>query len=245
MKTRFYLLAFAALFFTSCQISENIYMNDDGSGKISFDIDASGVMAMAGDKMKSEKTKDMDSTFTFKEFFALKKDSISKLPAEEQARLKKMENVSMNIKMNSEIKQFMISMYTNFKKTDELIDMMQGMKSLKPKQGDSGSVNPLDNIGGGSNAELKYSFNGKVFKRTVTIKDKKMQETAKDTTGMTTMLFAGSNYTLKYHFPKKVKSVSNPNAMFSDDRKTVTVLYPFMTYIENPEQLSLEVVLEK
>ena len=72
-----------------------------------------------------------------------------------------------------------------------------------------------------------------------------MVAAAKDTTGMTQMMFAGSNYTLKYHFPRKVKSVSHPGAMFSDDRKTVTVQYPFTEYLENPDKLNLEVVLEK
>jgi hypothetical protein len=33
--------------------------------------------------------------------------------------------------------------------------------------------------------------------------------------------------------------------MFSEDRKTVTIQYPFTEYLENPDKLNLEVVLEK
>lgn len=241
METRLLLLALVAVFFTSCQITENVYVNDDGSGKLSFDIDASGVMAMAGDKMGSEK--DMDSTFTFKELFEAKKDSISKLPADEQARLKKMEKVSVNMKMNGAEKQFLISMFMDFKKADELMDMMQAMSSMKPKQG-----MPADTpsaVGNADATELKFSFDGTQFKRNVIIKDKAAVAAAKDTTGMTQMMFAGSNYTLKYHFPRKVKSVSHKDAMFSEDRKTVTIQYPFTEYLENPDKLNLEVVLEK
>lgn len=243
MKIRLYFLALASLFFTSCQISENIHMNEDGSGKLSFDIDASGVMAMAGEEMKSEKN--MDSTFTFKELLATKKDSIAKLPAEEQARLKKMENVSVNMKMNSESKQFLISMFMDFKSANELLDLMQGVNSMKPKQGADDPNNPLSKMGDPSNTDLKFEFNGTNFKRTVKVKDKTLLAAAKDTTGMTAMMFGGSSYTLKYHFPRKIKSVTNPAALFSDDRKTVTVEYPFTQYIDDPEKLNLEVVLEK
>lgn len=241
MKIRFYLLALAAVFFTSCQITENVYVNEDGSGKLSFDIDASGVMAMAGDKMGG---KDMDSTFTFKELLASKKDSIAKLPAEEQARLKKMENLSVSMKMSEANKQFLISMFMDFKKADELMDMMQAMNSMKPQQ-PAGADTPFSALGNGSATDLKFSYDGSSFKRNVTIKDKAALAAARDTTGMTAMMFAGSNYTLKYHFPRKVKSVSNNTAMFSADRKTVTIQYPFMGYLENPEKLNLEVVLEK
>ena len=38
-----------------------------------------------------KKEKDIDSTFTFKEMFADKKDSIAKLSPEEQEKIKKME----------------------------------------------------------------------------------------------------------------------------------------------------------
>lgn len=243
MKIRLFLAALACILFTSCQITENVYINDDGSGKISFDIDASGVMAMGGDKMANEK--DVDSTFTFKELFEAKRDSISKLPAEEQARLKKLENLSVNMKMKGAEKQFLISMFMDFKKADELMDMMQAMNAIKPKQPGTGEENPLSSIGNSNATDLKFSFDGTSFKRNVIVKDKAALAAQKDTTGMTAMMFAGSNYTLKYHFPRKVKSVSNSTAMFSEDRKVVTIQYPFTQYLDDPEKLNLEVVLEK
>ena len=55
------------------------------------------------------------------------------------------------------------------------------------------------------------------------------------------MIFASSNYIVKYHFAKPVKKVSNTSALFSEDRKTVTLHYPFSEYMENPEKLNLEV----
>ena len=249
MKLRFYaFVATLSIVFSSCQITENIDMKADGSGKISFDVDASELMAMAGDKMSENgKLKNMDSTFTFKQIFEQKKDSISKLPAAEQARLKRMENMSVNMKMNSDTKEFRMSIFTDFKKADELQDMMQGMKSVKDmEKAPTDKSNPLSGMmNGANNTDLKYSFDGKTFKRTLKIIDPKVQQQSKDTTGIYKMMFAGSKYTIKYHFPKKVKSVSNSNALFSEDRQTVTIPYSLNEYLENPEKMNLEIVLEK
>lgn len=249
---RIYLIVVGILmlaFLNSCQITENIYLQEDGSGKISFDVDASGLMEIAGDKMlESGKGKDIDSTFTFKQIFEEKKDSIAKLSLTEQQRLRKMENMSVNMKMNAKNKEFKIAVFTNFKKADELQDMMQGIKSVKDleKAPASDASNPISGMmSGANNTDLKYSYDGTTFKRTLKIIDQKVQEQMKDTTGMMNMMFASSMYTIRYHFPRKVKSVSNPNAMFSDDRKTVTIPYSLVEYLERPDKMSFEVVLNK
>ncbi|HMI08268.1 MAG TPA: hypothetical protein VK528_12020 [Flavobacterium sp.] len=249
MKMRLYLLAvLASMALTSCQITENIYLEEDGSGKIAFDVDASELMGIAGDKVaETGQMQDIDSTFTFKQIFEQKKDSIAKLPAAEQARLKKLEDLSVNMKMNAASKEFRMSVFRDFKKATDLQDMMEAMKSIKDlEKAPSTPENPFGNMmNGSSNTDLKYSFDGKTFKRTAKIIDPKLQEQLKDSTGMMKMMFAGSNYTMKYHFPRKVKSVSNPNALFSADRKTVTIPYSLSEYIEQPDKMSVEVILEK
>ena len=73
-----------------------------------------------------------------------------------------------------------------------------------------------------------------------------MAEKAKDSTAdMSKMIFASSNYIIKYHFPKRIKKVSNPNALFSEDRKSITIQYPFTDYMENPDKLNFDVEFEK
>ena len=103
---RFIKLLSAFLFIcivSSCTITEKMILNDKGSGKFSYEIDGSQMMSMIGGAMKSEsnedakndpskkKRKDIDSTFTFKELFASKKDSIAKLSLAEQEKIKKKE----------------------------------------------------------------------------------------------------------------------------------------------------------
>lgn len=252
MKQFKFLLAFAlTLALTSCNFTENLDVKDDGTGTFALEVDGSGLMAMAGDKLteglnQKKDTKVVDSTFSFKEIFEAKKDSIAKLSPEQQAALKKMENFVMHIKMNAEKQQFLFSMDTPFKSVSDLQNMMEGFKTLKDLKGksDKGEMsNPLGD-GLGSNAKVDYSYNGKTFIRNAIIDKEALDKIKNDSLGMTKMFLASSKYTLKYHFPKAVKKVSNPDALFSADRKTVTVEYPFLDYIEHPEKLNLNVSFE-
>lgn len=237
---------------TSCNFTENIDVQPDGTGKFSLEMDGAGLMAMAGEKLGSEfgaknKAKVIDSTFSFKEIFEKKKDSIAKMSPEQQAAIKKMENFVMNIKMNPEAKQLLFSMNMPFKSVNELDNMMDNLSSLKDLKGKSDKKdNPAAMMSGlgNNNAKLSFSYDGKKFSRKVIALKDQIKKISADSTGMAKMIFASSKYTLKYHFPKAVKSVSNPDALFSADRKTITVEYPFTDYSENPEKLNLNVVFE-
>lgn len=245
------LLSFVILA-SSCNFTENITMNQDGTGDYSLEIDGSGLMAMAGDKIgselsKSKNTKSIDSTFAFKQLFELKKDSIAKLSVEEQTALKKMENFVMNLKMDADKKELFIAMKTPFKKVSELQDVMNGFKTLKDLKGSSDKskmTNPLGDAFGSSSSKLSYAYNGKSFSRTAIIDKEALAKIGKDSTGMGKLMFASCRYTLKYHFPKAVKTVSNPDALFSADRKTITIQYPFAVYMDNPEKMNLNVDFE-
>ena len=79
------------IFFTSCQFSENIYVEEDGSGKMEFTYDGAEFVKMMGDKMKESDEERVDSTLVFKDFLEQKKDSIALLTPEEQAKLKALE----------------------------------------------------------------------------------------------------------------------------------------------------------
>ena len=83
-----------------------------------------------------------------------------------------------------------------------------------------------------------------MFKRTVKVLDKEIQKQIIDSLGQGVMMFANSKYKLNYHFPRKVKSVSNDKALFSADGKTVILEFELMEYIADPEIMNLEIVLE-
>jgi hypothetical protein len=246
MKSIKLLLTFFVLVtLVSCTVTENIYINDNGSGNFSVEMDGSALMAMVPtDSLKTEKS--IDSTFSFKQLLVEKSDSIAKLPKEQQELLKKLENFNMKMKMDPAEKQFVFALNTDFKNVAELQDVMETMNAFNTIQKNNKSTaeaNPYLPSGGfgSNNSVLSYSYNGKKFTRKATVNSVEMDEMENDSLQQYKMIFESSIYVLKYHFPKPVKKVSNTTALFSEDRKTITIQYPFNEYMDNPDKLNIEV----
>ncbi len=58
------------------------------------------------------------------------------------------------------------------------------------------------------------------------------------------MFYQQSNFKVVYQFPRAVKKISAESALFSADRKTVTIEYPLKDYMESPDTLNFDVELE-
>ena len=247
MKATKWISAFILLAtLTSCTFKEEIYINDDGSGKFALNADASAIMSMIpNDSLGDKGMKTMDSTFAFRDIFNNKKDSIAKLSKEEQARLKKLENFSMHINMNAEQKQLVFGVLSDFKNVSELQDAMSTMSEIKNiDKSKKAEAAPAVDFGK-NNSQLSYTYNGKKFTRKATVGKNQVKESMRDSAmAAYKVIYDQSSYVINYHFPKKVKKVSNPNALFSEDRKTITIEYPFMDYIQDPEKLNFEVTFE-
>jgi uncharacterized protein YfiM (DUF2279 family) len=243
-------LSFLLATLASCTFTENIYISDDGTGKFSVDMDASALMAMAGDQigeqMGADAQKEIDSTFAFKQLFDAKKDSIALLPQETQSELKKIESFVVNTKMSPEKNVYLLTMSSDFKNVNEMQDILQTLNTLQKLEGNPAAASPLGSGFGNNNSTLSYSYDGKIFTRKAVTDAQKKAEQPKDTDAdMSKMMFESSNYILKYHFPKKIKKVSNASAVIAADKKSFTVQYPFADYMENPDKLNIEVEFEK
>ena len=217
------------LVLTSCTFTENVYIETDGSGKYTLDMDGSSFMAMMPkDSLTNQKS--IDSTFTFRQLFQEKKDSIAKLSKQEQEKLKKLENFTMKMKMDYDKQQFLFSMFTPFKSVADLQDVMDGMgqlqkmsKDKKSAMGTMGGAGLLSNSG----TKVNYLYDGKKFSRKAVVDKNALSKIDNDSLAQYKMIFESSKYILKYHFPKAVKTVSNKSAMFSEDRKTITMEFNF------------------
>ena len=275
------LLVVVLTFFQSCKITESLLIKEDGTGKFNYDIDASPLMDMADNafsgegekkpsKRKSKKaserqSKIMDSTFTFKELFADKKDSIAALPAEEQERIKKLENFSIRMVVNEEAKQMSYSLFSEFKTIEELKNMTSPVSAIKSAGVAPAAVNAtMTQKEAQENAVTSYDYDGKTFKRVVaeldstqkstgeTIEaeskrseeDLEAQKVAEGLAEAMKELLGKSSYKVIYTFEKKIKSVSVPNAVLSEDKKTVTIDYLFEDYMKKPKSLDLEIEFE-
>jgi hypothetical protein len=72
-----------------------------------------------------------------------------------------------------------------------------------------------------------------------------LHQQAVDSLAGAELFLTGSTYTLKYHFPKRVKSASAEEATFSADGKTLIYEVGFLELMKNPKILNLEVELEQ
>lgn len=261
---------FLSLSITSCTITEKMIINDNGSGKFTYDIDGTKMMSMMGSAFKGDEKdnkkknkkdgsskKVMDSTFTFKEMFASKKDSIAKLSPEEQAKIKKMERFSVRTIIDEEKGIMNYSMFTDFNSISELQDVMspvESMKSISPTGQKSGGMGMAPNALE-DNSSTSFFYDGKTFKKTVAKIEKKKEVVEKAEEGSEEdvankmkesldMFYDQSNFKIVYQFPKAVKKISIENALYSEDRKTITIEYPLKDYMENPDKLNFEVVFE-
>ncbi len=241
-----------AVLFVGCQFSENLHINEDGSGKISFNFDGSEILQIGGDKITEGKEEIIDSTLVFKDFLEEKKDSIAQLSAEEQQKLKKLENFRMHMLMNPESKEMKFDLYSKFKSVDELDDVFNNFKTAssignKNKADETGAPggNPLSSAEGKDPTRVVYSYKKNKFKRVTQILDKEKLKMSVDSMEQMKMFLASSKYKINYHFPKKIKKISSDKAMFSQDGKSFTLEVGFLEYMENPKVLDVEVELEK
>jgi hypothetical protein len=241
MKTKLLLVCSAVLAFmaTSCNVKETIVIKEDGSGVMSIDMDGDQLMSMAGGEMAGKEK--IDSVFAFKDLFKGKEDSIAKLPKADQERIKLLQNVKGHMLMDPEEGKFNMQFNNEFKKASDLGNMMGAFEAMsKMNKKDAPDVGLADKTPG-----ITYFYDGKKFKKTVAPKDAKVPEEANEQLDMIMQMFEGSTYTVTYQFPKKIKTVSNKNAVISADKKTVTVAYDLKEYMETPVTMSLEVDFEK
>ena len=244
MTYRFlFLLALVVLTLTSCNFSEDIYINEDGSGKLSFKFDGSQMMAMVGEEIAEGEETKLDTIMNFKDFLEEKKDSIATLSEAEQERLKQLEAFSMRMSMDSEKQELLMDMYTDFASVAELDNMMASFSKMGGSTGAGLGGQSAPELGEGTVTE--YSFDGTTFRRKGFVNNQEIYQQALDSLGKMEMFLSSSKYTLNYHFPRPVASVDREDVLYSEDRKSITVESAFMELMKKPELLNIAVTLEE
>ncbi|MDN3724734.1 hypothetical protein QRD02_10090 [Aequorivita sp. SDUM287046] len=244
MKVKLFFLCTLALSFVGCHFTETMVLNPDGSGTISVEANMNEMMAFGGAGMADSMFVKMDTIIYMKKFLEEKKDSIAKLPASEQQKLKKMEKFNLHIKMDTENSEMIYDISTNFKNISEANDIVNGIEQIdKMMPNDPNSETKKEDTP--EVFGVNYTFDKGIFKRDAYIKNEKLHQQEVDSLQQAEAFMASSDYTLKYTFPRKIKKVSTPDAVISEDKKSLTLQRPFLDYYKNPDVLDLEVVLEK
>lgn len=243
MKNKIYVLLLLVFFITSCQVTETIHLNEDGTGKIEINKlrDEQSYMQLMGENYSKEEVF-KDTTYIFKDLIAQHAETFSRLPAFEKAIFEKFNSVEVHSKKSSFEKEFRTTIRQKFTKIEEVADL------YKTEEYADDIENNYALVAEEHYYSVNFTFDGKIFKRIVKITDaaelKKQQDKIAELKTRVAHLKISQPYVLKYHFPRKIKSVSNLNAKISDDKKALELQFLITDCLMNPETTNLEVVLE-
>jgi hypothetical protein len=242
MKNFFYLLSLTLLV-TSCQISENITINDDGSGTIEMTENRHepSYMRLVGEQYGKEDFY-KDSTYVFSDYIKKYNYNFIKFTPIEQTLFSRYKDVVVHIKKSSFDKEYKTTFTHVFSKVEIIPDLYKTEDYADDLENNYALTAEKHYY------TISYSYDNSVFKRIVTRTNpdeqniqKKEMEAAKAKYGN---LGYVQEYQLHYNFPRKIKSVSNAAAKISEDKKALSITFPLSDCIANPEITQLEVVLE-
>lgn len=249
---KLFLVAVGCVFLASClEINEETQINDNGSGQVSTTMDMAQLIdmmqAMGGEEFEKKKDEKIDSVISLKNFV----DTAKNLTAEQKALLR---NGTLRIKMNMAEKEFNINMKYPFSSLENL----QKLNTALAQNG-GGFGNAMKGAMGGGQGEgaeqaadsdmdqllgiFDYTYSNGLIKKSVN-KDKlkKLQDNPK----MAEMKQGADMgievlYNVTYKLPRPAKSVDNPKAKLSDDKKTVTIRSNLMDIFNNPDNFAFTI----
>lgn len=228
----------------SCQVTERIDLNADGSGNIEvMDLrdENSYMQLVQGNYSKEEIYK--DTTYVVADYLKKYKETFDRTaPADQQVYLK-YSNVKVHKKKSSMEKEFRTTVSQNFKNASEIADLYK-------------TEDYADNIKNNYalSAEehyykVGYTYKANHFNRIVAITDSVHFKKRFDKIELLKARYKGlslvQTYELQYSFPNKIKSVSNPNAKISADKKSLSLQFLLTDCMQNPLSTNLEVILEE
>lgn len=241
MKRFFFL--FLILINVSCQVTETIHLNSDGSGIIEVTNlrEEHSYMQIAKENYSKEDIY-KDTTYVFGDYIKKHQETFSRTPVADQKVFLTYSNVKVHRKASSYEKEFRTTYTQNFQKASDIVDLSKTdhyIDDIKNNYALSAEEHYY---------KVCYDYTGNRFNRTVTIIDTLEQKKEFDKIEEIKAKYKGyklvQNYVLNYHFPRKIQSVSNPFAKISDDRKSLSLQFLLSDCLQNPISTNLEVVLE-
>ncbi len=253
-KLIFAIFSVSILFFSSCSVYEDLYFLENGQVKYNMTVDASDMMSMVGQSsLKSGDNYPKDSIINFTQIV---RDTLKNISPDIEQDLKNIEPLYMRVQNNDSLGILKISLYGDFDNMQAFTNAFNSMSKLeseiKNKENNPLKKMSVDNLF----SRNVFSWDGTTLKRDVKAPekaegnadeegeedadirlDKTMDESMK-------RLFSQGKMVVKYHFPKKIKNVSNEDATFSMDGKTAIINYPANLFLEPTNELSIEIETE-
>jgi hypothetical protein len=235
-------LVVLTLFLISCEVTETLHINLDNSGTVAFDShrNENSYMQIAPEKYAKEAIFE-DTTFVFQQYIVKYNSNFVKYTVAEQELLNKFINVKVHIRKSAFDKDFRTTISQDFKSVEDIADLSKTENYI------SDIVHNYALTAEEHYYNIRYTLKGHQFNRIVTITDAAMYEKQKEKLepyNKAPQLKLVQTYLLKYHFPRKIKSVSNTNAVISSDKKSLDLQFTILDFLKNPVSTNLEVILE-
>lgn len=242
MKISIFLLLI--LLAVSCQVTETIQINPDGSGTIEVsDLrDENSYMQLAKEEYSKEDIY-KDTTYVFADYIKKHNETFLRTAVADQNVFLSYSEVKVHKKKSSYEKEFRSSYTQNFKKASAIVDLYKTEEYIDDIQNNY-ALSAEEHY-----YKVNYNFEGNRFNRTVRIIDSIELKKQFEKIEKLKIHYKGykilQSYVLNYHFPRNVKTVSNPLAKISEDRKSLSIQFLLTDCLQNPVSTNLEVILEK
>ena len=252
---RFFLLLATVICCAGCyEVTEEIIINQNGSGSFSTKMDMGQMLemiqSMAGEEelAKEGLNRVLDTTI----FMRTMLDSAKELTADQKALLK---DGKLNLQMNMKEKIFKTQVNIPFQGYSSLQSLMSGsgnsmagLSELFKGVFDKGDQKPaLDSPKEPGLEDMNSIFDvvirdGLISKKVNTEKHKALVEKP-ELAQMKQMSSGGMEilYTTSIKLPRPVKKTDNPLIKLSDDKKTVTLKYNLLELFDHPEKFSYSI----
>lgn len=229
---------------TSCEITEKVYIDQQGNVSYSSNMDLTQMMQMVPKDELKENDYPIDSIFTVDGIAKSNTDFSKGFEGDEEREI--MKNFKIHVKLDDDV-SFM-NMILDKKNLNEFNSFMSNLSSnietINAKRMKQNEALPdsaqIDLVDIPIFSMPKLSYNKKSFKRTGPIKS--ITETSKSEQmegmeGFVNMI----KFKLEYHFDRPIKSVSDKSARLSPDAKTVYIEKPMSEAADNPKAFDFEV----
>lgn len=156
----------------SCNVQERIVFNETMGGRYETSFDLSAIMTMAnemgGASNPDKKKTKTDTVIVFADLIRENKDSIAGLPAEDRAKIEKLKDFTVAMKMDEANGEFKMNISKDFKtfselervayEVDDVFDQAKNEARRGPKLGSADDLVSLDKV--------IYTFENNTFRRT-------------------------------------------------------------------------------
>ena len=231
-------------FMSSCSITQEIIMAEDGRVSYATIVDASQLASMG--TLPKEEDLPLDTVMSFREIVSEKKD-IEEMPEEERQYFNDFADMSVSVHNDPEKKELFIKIFGDFEDIAALNRALRAMYMMEIKNKKSSSSGKMTEIDDLLARYSDYKWDGKTFS-VISQFDENAEADRKnneeDEVSKSLNMFMGGKMRTKYTFPRKIVNVNHPDALFSDDRKTVTIEYPAEEYISQPRITDIVIELE-